>query len=92
MEHSTAALRRLLSAAFSDEELTNLCFDHFFPVYERFGAGMSKAQKLQRLLEYCERQRSIGQLIELVRERNPAQFARFEARQGTPEHDAPDQP
>jgi hypothetical protein len=53
---NTAAIRDLLSAAFNDEELTTLCFDHFRPVYEEFAGGMSKGQKVQRLLDYCTRQ------------------------------------
>ena len=77
---NTSALRDLLSAAFSDQELTTLCFDHFRVVYEDFAAGMSKGDKIQRLLDHCERHDQVAQLVALVRDANPAQYARFAAR------------
>lgn len=76
---NTAAIRDLLGAAFSDEDLTTFCYDYFHPVFEQFGTGMSKSEKIQRLIEHCDRHRSLDQLIARVREHNPAQFARFEA-------------
>lgn len=76
---STAVIRNLLTAAFNDEDLTILCFDNFRPVYEQFGAGMTKTQKIQLLIEHCERNWSFDRLLALVREHNPVQFAQFEA-------------
>jgi hypothetical protein len=76
----TAAIRDLLGAAFSDEELTTLCFDHFPAVYEEFAGGMSKRQKIQRLIDYCVRQERVETLLAVVERRNPAQYARFEPR------------
>jgi hypothetical protein len=74
---NTAAVRDLLTAAFDDEELTTLCFDHFLTVYEDFSSGMSKGQKVQRLLDYCTRHDQLDTLVRLVEARNPAQYARF---------------
>ena len=71
---STATMRQLLSAAFDDAELTTLCFDHFRPVYENFATGMSKGQKIQQLLDYCERHDLLDQLLALVEQYNPAQY------------------
>jgi len=73
----TAALRDLLTTAFDDEDLTALCFDHFCPVYEDFAGGMSKGQKIQRLLDYCARHGCLEELVEHVQERNPVQYAHF---------------
>jgi hypothetical protein len=73
----TATARQLLTVAFDDEELTVLCFDHFRPVYESFGSGMSKGEKVQRLLDYCVRHGQVEELLEHVRERNSVQYARF---------------
>jgi hypothetical protein len=72
-----ATLRQLLTAAFNDEGLTTLCFDHFRPVYDEFSAGMGKGQKIQRLLDYCERYAQLETLLALVKRQNPAQYARF---------------
>jgi hypothetical protein len=77
---TTELTRELLTAAFSDEELTALCFDHFRPVYQDFSTGMSTGQKVQRLLDYCERHDRVDELLRLVQQRNPAQFGRFQAR------------
>jgi hypothetical protein len=75
---TTERIRELLAAAFSDDELTSLCFDHFRPVYQDFSTGMSTGQKIQRLLEYCERHNRVDELLSMVQQRNPYQFARFQ--------------
>ena len=72
-----SALRQLLTAAFTDRELTDLCYDHFPRVYDELGQGMGKSAKVQRLLEHCLRYEEVETLLGLVRERNPAQYARF---------------
>lgn len=77
---NTVAIQALLTAAFSDGELTTLCFDHFHAVYETFGTGMTKGQKIQLLLDHCVRQQELENLLERVKERNPAQYARFASR------------
>jgi CheY-like chemotaxis protein len=77
---NTAAIRDLLNAAFNDEELTTLCFDYFRPVYDDFAGGMSKGQKVQRLLDYCSRREQVEALLAAVQRANPAQVRRFEDR------------
>jgi hypothetical protein len=77
---STAAIRNLLSAAFDDEDLTVLCFDHFHPVYENFTSGMSKRNKVQHLMDHCLRHGKVEKLLTLVQERNPTQYSRFESK------------
>ena len=75
----TEAIRQLVADAFSDEELTTLCFDHFRPAHEAFSGGMTKTAKIQLLLEHCVRQDEVDWLLALVRERNPNQYNRFVA-------------
>jgi hypothetical protein len=79
---NTAAVRDLLSAAFSDEELVTFCFDYFPAVHEELGSGMDKRQKVQRLLEHCLRRGQMEDLLARVCACNPAQYARFAARLG----------
>ncbi len=69
---NTAAIHTLLADAFSDEELTTLCFDHFRPVYDGFADGMSREKKILRLMEYCDRHDQLEKLIELVKTQNPS--------------------
>jgi hypothetical protein len=78
--YNTAALRELLNAAFSNEELTTLCFDYFPEVHNNFSAGMSKGQKIQQLLDYCTRREQIPTLLPVIQAHNPVQFARYEGR------------
>jgi hypothetical protein len=74
-----AAVRDLLTAAFSDQEIQTLCFDYFYEVYQNLSGGMGKGEKIQRLLDYCLRHDRIEDLVAIVQEENPAQYARFEA-------------
>ncbi|HRV96593.1 MAG TPA: hypothetical protein P5526_30840, partial [Anaerolineae bacterium] len=67
MDYNPAEIRKLLQNALSEEEFTSLCYDYFRPVYEQFSAGMSRPQKIQRLLEYCERQGKFDDLLAQVR-------------------------
>jgi hypothetical protein len=73
-------VRKLLTAAFGDEELNQFCLENseFRPVYEQFSAGMSKTQKIQRLIEYCERKVLMERLLALVKEEHADQYAEFE--------------
>lgn len=69
-------IRKLLTTAFTDQELSHLCYEtpDFRPVYEQFTAGMSKDQMIQRLIEYCERKVLMGQLLTIVEEEAPEQY------------------
>ena len=72
-------IRKLLTTAFTDDELRQLCYDEppFRPVYEQFSAGMSKDQIIQRLIEYCERKGLMTNLLEIVEEEVPAIYNDF---------------
>jgi hypothetical protein len=73
----SADIRRFLTEAFSDEEITTLCFDRFRPVYENFSTGMSKGQKIQLLIEHCERHDEWPVLLSALQRERPRQFAQF---------------
>jgi hypothetical protein len=77
--HNVPVIHQLLNAAFDDEELTSLCFYHFRDVYEAFSGGMSKPQKIRRLIEHCERHVLLDELLLRVSEANPAQYGIFAA-------------
>ncbi len=67
----------MLTVAFSDEDLTTLCYIDFRPVYDDFSMGMTKGQKIQLLIAHCERTGETGRLLEAVRQARPAQYNRF---------------
>lgn len=72
-------IRKLLTAAFTDAELRQLCYDEleFRPVYEQFAEGMSKDQMIQRLLEFCERKVLMPHLLQLVADEAPEQYKQY---------------
>lgn len=78
MSYDTAQIRKLLQAAFTDEELTIFCYDHFRPVYKQFAASMGLLSKTQALIEHCEKFEEFDKLLELVQEFNPVQYNKFE--------------
>jgi formylglycine-generating enzyme required for sulfatase activity len=79
MPSNLAAIRKLVSVAFSDEELTTFCFDHFRAVFEEFTAGQTKGQRVLSLVGFAERRGLLDALLDKVKKANPHQFALFEA-------------
>jgi hypothetical protein len=75
--YDTNTIRQLLHEALDDEGLTALCYDYFRDVYEAFAAGMSKYDKVQNLIEYCDRQGQLDKLLDQVRQLNPYQYEQF---------------
>ena len=61
-------------------KLTNLCYDYFRDVYLDFALGMSKGQKIQRLIEYCGHREAIPKLLAaMAAERTTLYAGRFGA-------------
>ncbi len=52
---SLAEIRQLLDLAFDDAGLDAFCLDYFEEVYDRFGRGLQKIEKLTLLLNHCRR-------------------------------------
>ncbi len=71
---STAHVRQFLFDAFSDQDLTTLCFDYFRQVYDDLSQGMTKGQKIQCLIEYCERREEMPRLLAALQQARPKQF------------------
>ena len=86
--YNTAALRDLISAALSGDELTALAFDHFRPVYDQFAAGQTRHQRVQLLLEHAARSGQMARLVALIQEINPARYREFAGRLLAPAADA----
>lgn len=70
----TTVLLKMLRAAFDDEELTTLCFEHFRHVYDKFASGTGRLVKIRLLVEYCERYGEVNELLNLIKEQNPHQY------------------
>ena len=76
-QYNTAALREWITASLDDGEVTTLCFDYFTAVYNDLASGMTRSQKIQRLIEHCVKHDRIPELIQRVNEINPAQYERY---------------
>ena len=74
----TAEIRKLLRGGLSDQDLNDLCMDHFRTVYDQFSLGMDKSQKISSLIEYCSRHNKFPQLLVLVKGLNPEKYAEYE--------------
>ena len=80
MRYDLAAIRELVSAAFSDEELRTFCFDHYRAVYEQFAVGQSKGAWVLALVEHADKHGLLDNLLAQVKRANPHQYEVFESR------------
>lgn len=80
--YNLGAIRELLLAAFTTEDLKRLCFDNprFRPVYDEFSSGMGKTDVVDRIMEFGQNNSLITELLQVVKLQNPRQFANFEAK------------
>jgi len=88
--YNTAALRDLISAALTEDELTALAFDYFRPVANQFTAGQTRNQRVQLLLEHAERSGQMARLAALIQEIAPARYREYAERLLAPDADATD--
>ena len=77
--YNTAAIRQLLLAAFTAEDLRRFCYDRptFRPVVSRFGPGHGLDDMVDELITYCENYLLFPELLAELKQHNPRQYARF---------------
>ena len=66
-KYDTAKLREKIKKAFDDDEFTAFCFDHFRLTYDKFSTGMTRLQKIQLLIEDCDRGEKLDELLRLLK-------------------------
>lgn len=76
MHYDTAKIRQFLTERFNDTELRIFCFDYFLDVNHDFTDSMTKSQKIQLLLEHCQkdRERRVPNLLAALQAVRPDQF------------------
>ena len=68
---ATATLRQMLQRL-DDVELDALCLDHFPAVYDRFSRGLRRDEKLNLLLDHCQRNHGdADRLVQLLKNGYP---------------------
>lgn len=77
MHYDTAKIRQFFTERFNDTELNIFCFDYFLDVSHDFTNGMTKAQKIQLLMEHChkDRDRRMPNLMAALQVVRPDQYA-----------------
>ena len=80
MAYNLAAIRQLVTAAFSDDELKAFCFDRFPAVYQDFTAGQTQGQRVLLLVDFAARQGQLSVLLDAIKQANPYQYSVFEAK------------
>jgi hypothetical protein len=75
-----AAVRDLLTAAFTPETLYRFCLDRplFQPIVAEFGPGHGLDDMIDRVMDYCRTQLLWSEFLDQVAKANPRQYARFE--------------
>jgi 3',5'-cyclic AMP phosphodiesterase CpdA len=74
------AVRELLEAAFSEQDIITLAFDRFRGVYEDISGGGTKTEKIRRVVDWCVRNLQMPVLLAEVKQRNPSQYALYSSR------------
>lgn len=70
-ESQNAVIRELVDAALSDEDLKNICFDHFNDVYDKFTAGQTRGERILFLVEHVSRQGLENRLKREIKKKIP---------------------
>jgi formylglycine-generating enzyme required for sulfatase activity len=74
MQYGTATIQHFLSTKFGNEQLTSICYDYFPEVYLTFDAGITRDEKVQRLLTYCQRRDRISSLLAMMERERPVAY------------------
>lgn len=77
--YDIASIRKLVAAALGDQELQNLCFDHFPSVYSEFTAGQPNNQRVLQLVDYVNRHLEFEKLLIAIKRANPNAYTMFES-------------
>jgi hypothetical protein len=74
--YNTANIRRLLTRAFSADELRNLCYDdpELRPIIDRLSTSMGPAQIAAQIIEFCDHRLLFERLLRLAQRENPRQY------------------
>jgi len=78
MSYNIQKIRQLLDDGFSDDDISSICQSNFYAVYNNFAPGQTKEQHIRMLIDFAHRQMRINELLDICRERNTPQYARYQ--------------
>lgn len=67
-------IRTLLNEGFTSEELRQILYEDFRPVYDHLAPNSGKAEIVSRLVEYANQKLQMATLLTLAKEHNPARY------------------
>ncbi len=70
-------LHKFILRVFSAPELLTFCIENYTTVAAGFTGSMSMASKVERLIDYCDRNRTIYDLLEKIKTRFPDAYRQF---------------
>lgn len=70
-------VRELINEALTEEEIRDLCFDHFRPVYDTLSAAMSRAECIRRLVSWCYQHQQMEFLLNQVKDLNASIYEKY---------------
>jgi Effector-associated domain 7 len=71
---------QLVREALTEDQIRDLAFEHFRPVYDEYSAAMSRSELVRRLVAWCDRHDQLMSLARLVAELNPEMAVGIESR------------
>lgn len=79
--YNIGAIRELLLAAFTPQELRRLCQDQevLRPIVAGLGVKEGLDEMVDHIIDYCETRLLFGELMVAIRRANPRQYSRFES-------------
>jgi hypothetical protein len=63
MPYETSVIRKFMLDHLSDDDINALSYDYLRPAHNQFSQGMSRGQKIQVVLEYCDEHDCQGNLL-----------------------------
>lgn len=73
-------VRHLINDALTDDEIRNLCFDHFRSVYDQLSPAMSRTECIRRLVQWCYENRQFGELLIHLKSQNATTYGEYAGR------------
>ena len=77
-EHKPERIKDLIDEAFNADDLLSLCQLYYPKVHNDFLPGKGKSQVAGELFDLVQRERKFDELLALIKEKNEAQYNRFE--------------
>jgi Effector-associated domain 7 len=80
MSYEQKAIRQLLMAAFTEDDLRAFCFDNFPEVHATFTAGQTLTDRVILLIQHADSHGCLADLLKKIEAVRPAKFEEFKSR------------